>query len=118
MRLAFTVPGPPVPKARARVVAGKGAFTPKRTKDYEKHVKTCAFAAVYVMRGWRKDAPRYSVEMRLYGGTGDLSNMWKACEDAMNKVVYLDDDRVKKMFAEELDDGSPPRAEIVVEYDD
>jgi hypothetical protein len=53
VRLAFTIPGPPVPKARARVVshvdkAGKRktrGITPKRTERYEDLVKLHALGA-------------------------------------------------------------------------
>lgn len=34
MKVKFTIPGIPVPKARPRVVRGH-TYTPKKTKDYE-----------------------------------------------------------------------------------
>jgi hypothetical protein len=53
VRLTFTIPGPPVPKARARVVSRVDAsgkrktrgITPKRTEAYEEHVRAMAWQA-------------------------------------------------------------------------
>ena len=40
MKIEFTVPGVPVGKARPRVTMTH-TYTPKKTKDYEKHVREC-----------------------------------------------------------------------------
>ena len=40
MIVRFTVSGVPVGKQRPRVAAGH-AYTPKKTRDYEKHVREC-----------------------------------------------------------------------------
>ncbi len=40
MRIEFTVPGVPVPKARPKVTM-HGTYTPKKTRDYESLIRQC-----------------------------------------------------------------------------
>ena len=39
--VSFCVPGPPVGKARPRVTKAGHAYTPQKTRDYEKLVRAC-----------------------------------------------------------------------------
>lgn len=105
-RLAFVVLGPPVPKARARVVHREGqrpvAFTPARTAKYTAHVATLARAAVHRYRittgkSWPLDAPAFAIAVDVYtsagrGTRGDIDNHLKLAMDAGNGVLW-DDDR-------------------------
>lgn len=120
--LAFTVPGPPVPKARARVVSlGKGqkahAHTPAKTRAYEKHVGMCALAAVSRCKGWRKDWGLYAVAVTVYReeARGDADNYMKAIGDAMNGIVYFDDAAVRELHVVLEEDPARPRVEVRVE---
>lgn len=116
MKLSFVVPGPPVPKARARVVgvaahifealcgrckriAGNAhAVTPAKTRDYEKHVQTIAWAARthHPAWPWKDEATRYGIAIRVYRSrdAGDLGNYEKTVEDALNGVLWPDDRRL------------------------
>lgn len=115
MRVAFVVPGPPVPKARARVVNGH-AFTPKRTADYEKHVQKCAMAALSRV-AWRTDAPAYALRVVVHRAArrGDLDNFIKACSDALNGVAWVDDARVLELWGRMGVDPARPRVEVEIE---
>jgi len=106
-RLTFTVPGPPVPKARARVTSrinidGKRdthSFTPAKTKAYEKHVAIIAGAARSHLRQWpHLDAKaRFGLSVSVFRSAerGDLDNFIKAVSDACNGVVWVDDSQVR-----------------------
>lgn len=108
-RLAFTVPGPPVPKARARVTSqinidGKRetrSFTPAKTKAYEKHVAIIASAARSHLRQWpHLDAKaRFGLSVRVHRSAerGDLDNFIKAISDACNGVAWVDDSQVRRI---------------------
>lgn len=115
MSVKFTVPGPPVPKARARVVNIKGrsvSFTPKKTKDYELVLASIAGLA---MRGrplltgplsinvtfvlaipasWSKKKKESAVLQRLRPTTRpDLDNLLKVI-DGLEMVVFKNDSQI------------------------
>ena len=124
--LSFAVPGRPVPKERTRTVRAKGVtrtFTPPRTVAYERHVATMATLALANYR--RTNPPGFPVGARAFRlscriwrqrASGDLSNIIKAIEDGLNRVVWHDDARVVSYGPMELRvDRLQPRVEIVVE---
>lgn len=118
MKLSFTVNGPPVPKARARVVHGPDgteAFTPTKTREYEKHVARVA-AAHLLGKAWPLDRA-YSVSMTVYraAARGDWDNYAKAICDALNGIVYADDRQVRR--AEVLIVDRDPKPRVVVEIE-
>lgn len=107
MILGFTVPGPPVPKARARVVRNKQplpgqksvrSFTPGKTVDYENHVKLHALAARCKMSNWpwQSASVVYYVKITIYRSVarGDWDNFAKAITDACNGVLWSDDRQI------------------------
>ena len=99
--LCFVVPGPPVPKARARTVRQRGrvvSFTPARTKSYGEFAGMLALQARQLHPAWRLDA-RYSVlvVVRRSGGQGDVDNYGKAALDACNGVLWADDRQVRAL---------------------
>lgn len=110
-RLTFTVPGPPVPKARARVTSridadGKRdtrSFTPAKTKAYENHVAVIAGAARSHLRQWpHLDAKaRFGLSVSIFRSAerGDLDNFVKAISDACNGVLWVDDSQVRRILA-------------------
>lgn len=114
--VAFEVPGPPVPKARARVINGH-AHTPAKTKAYERHVAMCALAAVVRSRTWRKDWGAYALHVVVCRAEarGDADNYCKAVSDALNGVAYLDDAAVREVHVVVDEDRARPRVEVRVE---
>lgn len=116
--LTFVIPGQPVPKGRPRF--SKHAFTPKRTRDYEKAARHTAFQAVQQWQnthgGWGLQN-RYSVSLFLFFSDlrkRDLDNAGKSILDAMNGVVYNDDAQIDELFARRLVDKDVPRAVVSV----
>lgn len=120
MRLAFTVPGPPVPKGRPRTVRHRGAvrtFTPTRTKRYERHVAICAWKAAPAGCGWRTDG-RYAATLRVFGARAndDMDNVAKAVLDGCEGVLWKNDRQVELLTVERCAaDGDGPRVEAAVE---
>lgn len=94
LEIRFTVPGPPVPKARARVVDGH-AFTPRRTAAYERLVAIIASAALGA-RPWLPDA-LYGVEVVVSrsASRGDWDNYAKSVCDACNGILWVDDRQIR-----------------------
>lgn len=116
--LRFVVPGPPVPKARARVVRTGGkvrSFTPAKTARYERAVGAYALQARLLVPRWPLDAS-YAVQVHVYRAArrGDADNFLKGAIDGCNGVLWGDDRQVRRTFAE-LHDGETPRLEISVE---
>lgn len=133
MKVKFTIPGIPVPKARPRVVRGR-AFTPKKTKDYEALVKDVyrltvgeylgdsAIVATIDLYFPIPESYSKSKKRRIADGEikhtkrPDVDNCAKAILDALNEVAYKDDaqiveSRITKHYAV---DGKM-RAEVVLE---
>jgi Holliday junction resolvase RusA-like endonuclease len=113
VKLSFVVQGPPVPKPRARVMAGY-SFTPPRAREWEKLVALRALEAR--PSGWPLDAD-YRVRVAVYrqARRGDLDNFVKAATDAMNRTVYEDDRQIVELHALLFDDKSDPRLLVEVE---
>jgi Holliday junction resolvase RusA-like endonuclease len=117
--LRLTVPGPPVPKGRARGVTlrnGRRMFiTPKRTLDYEAEARAEIAAAVAAHRGaWPLDA-RYEVELVVHFGTRrrcDLDNAAKSILDAANGYAWADDSQVDRLVVVRAYDKENPRVEV------
>lgn len=119
--IRFTVPGDPVPKARARVVQGDdGRFrgvTPARTRAYEESVGWAlreAYAGnplsgplrVTVAVFERKRAPQHH---------GDLDNYLKAVLDALNGIAWDDDRQIVRLVGEIERGARAPRVEVEIE---
>jgi Holliday junction resolvase RusA-like endonuclease len=106
MKLTFTIPGPPVPKARARVVATKGgkarSYTPEKTASYQQVVAWRALRARQEVSGWPygraltpETAARFGLLVTVYHSTrGDWDNYGKAVSDACNGILWHDDEQV------------------------
>lgn len=118
VEIRFTVTGNPIPKARARVTLRPGrratAYTPGRTKAYEQEV---ALAARQAMGRRAPLAGPVGLELWLYRATmhrADADNMEKACTDAMNGIIYLDDAQIVECHRYKRLDRENPRAEVRV----
>lgn len=133
MKVKFTIPGIPVPKARPRVVRGH-AFTPKKTKDYEALVKDVynltvgeylgdsAIVATIDLYFPIPESYSKSKKRRIADGEikhtkrPDVDNCAKAILDALNEVAYKDDaqiveSRITKHYAVDGD----VRADVILE---
>jgi len=84
--IQFTVPGNPVPKARARTLKNGHTYTPKTTEQYEIAVATAAMAAKLVLRPGHVG---YSVECHFYLSARywsvDIDNLIKSLLDGLGR---------------------------------
>jgi Holliday junction resolvase RusA-like endonuclease len=131
--VAFTVPGEPVAKGRARF-ARKGkhvtTYTPEKTVNYETLVRLAAHQAMdgqppfarpvsLLVQIWVSVPTSWSNKRRdlaLRGFIGatkkpDADNVLKAIKDGMNGVVYVDDARVTSIKLSKQY-GEIPRVEV------
>lgn len=115
MILAFTVPGKPVPKQRARKGAGGRWYTPQATRQYE---ATVGWAAVAARNAWQRTGKRllwpldaqYAVTIRVTPQTRrrmDLDNAAKSLLDGITGVLWNDDSQVARLVVERTDLGEP-----------
>lgn len=111
--VSFTVFGPPRPKERPRVTA-HGAFTPKRTKEYESAIRQVAtlWCASWCKRG------RYRVTLKLVSNRelrGDVDNYTKAVLDGLEGPAFENDRQVTDTRARKVvDPEGQPRTEITI----
>lgn len=113
--LIFTIPGSPVPKARARVGHGHG-FTPPRTRSYEAMVRAYAMREVAHRRWARQGA--FAVTLRFFWADArrrDLDNATKSVTDGMNRIAYDDDSQIRELHVYGAIDRAHPRVEVTVE---
>jgi Holliday junction resolvase RusA-like endonuclease len=118
-KISFVVHGPPVPKARARVVRSGSptepktrSFTPIKSADYEAHVGMIALAARTKVPKWPglNRGVRLGLAVRVYRSReqGDLDNFMKSALDACNGVLWADDWQVRRFgecFVESVTKG-------------
>lgn len=121
MVLRFTVPGPPVPKQRARRGKGGRWYTPPQTRAYESHVR--GVMAFWLMANglyqgkWPKDA-RYRVTCAIMfpdRRRRDADNVFKSLADAGNKLMWNDDSQIMEHAVSVSVDRAEPRLEVSVE---
>jgi len=106
----------PIPKGRPRFTRSGHSYTPKRTKDYEKIIKTiaqehvskgdCFTMPVQVNANFHFQVPKsYSQSKRNDCLNGvllpkpDLDNLLKSLLDALNGICFQDDTLVQKIRA-------------------
>jgi Holliday junction resolvase RusA-like endonuclease len=115
MIVSFFIPGKPVAKGRPRVTKKGISYTPQKTRNYEALVKMLAIEAMKgktpvdgpvvveavavfpVPDSW----PKWKKALAEMGDIAhttkpDEDNVGKAISDAMNEVVYLDDQQVTR----------------------
>jgi len=120
MIFTTTIPGPPVPKGRPRVVRNRKTgkmhgVTPPRTRRYESSAALIIRAAASVQR-WKCTSEPVELEVRVYRHQlrGDLDNFVKAVEDSANGILWDDDSQVVKIDAAMFLDRKRPRTEVTV----
>lgn len=118
----FTVPGKPQPKQRARKGLHGRFYTPKETREYQKLVQSCAWAAMaqagLLRRGsWPLDAA-YKVSIVIYPPNRrvpDGDNVLKAVQDGLNGLAWNDDRQAKAgSYETRPPDAERPRVEVEV----
>lgn len=126
MKVAFTVMGNPVPKARARKGKGNHWYTPDQTRAREQAVAWKAIEAVARVRpsgSWPKDA-RYRVTIELVFADHrrvDIDNCAKLALDACNPkrrppFIWKDDMQIDELVIRRLGvDKIRPRLTMEVE---
>ena len=130
IRLEFFVPGQPVGKGRPRVTI-HGTYTPARTREAEKAVRTEAmkalsevdvcqdfpntvtgvkikvFAKYRIPKSWDNKSKYEARHGLLVPGKPDLDNVVKLVMDALNGVLYPDDKAVEEITASKAFDEVP-----------
>lgn len=111
-QVQLVVYGRPVPKQRPRVTRS-GAYTPKRTRDYEKLIRAAwidkqlkrwvkdgvyrlrVFAMYEAPRSWPKRKQEMAIGGRLpMVNVPDWDNVGKIVSDALNGLAWEDDKQV------------------------
>jgi Holliday junction resolvase RusA-like endonuclease len=112
--LVFIVPGRPIVQERPIVLRRGWAIDPPRSKKEKKRIALIALEAQR-KHGLSILAGSIHISMGFYGlrPNADISNAVKLVEDALNKVVYLDDKQICKLTAERFRQFSgEPRTEV------
>jgi Holliday junction resolvase RusA-like endonuclease len=125
--LRFTIPGPPVPQARARAGRGGHHYTPAKSRAYLSRVRDSAHVAMVFANAAKRPtrdlawAPKgtgpFAVELDVYraANRGDADNFAKGIKDGMTRAgVWLDDRYVTSLAVRMHIDRSNPRAEVIV----
>ena len=116
--LRFTVWGPPVPQARARVGKSGHHYTPNASRLYGQKVAYEALDAMFRQRWVRGLRGPFRVVLDVYRlrNAGDCDNYAKAIMDSLTKVNAWRDDRYVQDSTTRLHiDKESPRAEVTVE---
>lgn len=128
--ITFTIPGPPLAKARARFNRATGhAYTPKKTASFERTVGTIAaqhfpqpiegavkvtiFASFEPAKSWSKKK-RADHLNRHHTQKPDGDNVAKAIKDALNRIAWADDSQVADLRVVKVW-GPTPRTVVTVE---
>ena len=116
--VSFWIPGKPQGKQRPRFTKSGRAYTPKKTKEYEDHIRRCYVkdhkgkfdplvplsVTMLVMFSVPKSKSKKDKAALLAGKYApkkpDADNIAKAVCDALNDVAYHDDCQVVKLKVE------------------
>lgn len=117
--LRFTVPGPPVPQARARSRYSGRPYMPRKSRAYQAHVAIVAWNAMCLsLPRWPVGgAGPFAVSLEVYRAAdrGDADNYAKGVKDAMTRARVWDDDRhVTSLTVRMFVDRERPRVEVEV----
>jgi len=114
--LKFVVPGKPRVQQRPIVLRRGWAIDPPESKAEKKRIAQIAYVEQQRVR-LPILAGDLEVGMSFYGlrPNADISNAIKLVEDALNKVIYLDDKQICKLIAERFTRfPGEPRTEVEI----
>lgn len=121
-RLAFWVPGRPIGYKRTRRANSYGAYTPPANEAWRRDVQVAyqAAALAAAMTGGPEHTTRVEMALAFHGtdARGDLSNLLKEIEDALNKVAYDDDKRIRQVEMAFADGSDLQGVHITLTYRD
>jgi Holliday junction resolvase RusA-like endonuclease len=94
----IVVDGAPVPKGRPRLGKGR-VYTPKRTKAQEEKIKLFALLEMRVKRLLKPFEGRICLDVEIVQKSrrGDIDNHVKLVSDALNGIVYVDDEQIDEI---------------------
>lgn len=117
--LHFVIPGPPVATGRPRAFVSKSGhastYMPDASRKYQETCRVHAMAAAMKAR-WKPVSAPCAIELKVYRRErrGDIENIQKGVQDAMNRVVYVDDRQVVEAHVWLHLDRERPRVEVTV----
>ena len=112
----FVIPGEPVAKGRPKL-SRYGTYTPKKTKEYEKHIKQewrkngykepltgAVMVDITFYRSIQKSSSKAAKTAKLTGKVKptvkpDLDNYIKAVLDGLNGLAWVDDSQIINISA-------------------
>lgn len=124
--LTFTIPGPPVGKQRTRSgIHSAKHHTPKKTRDYEKYIASCALAALcrvgIVHLSIYPTSKQVYLDLKIYHANArkpDSDNVVKAIADGLTGVLWRDDRHVLPRVNGEFWPDPFPRVEVKISSTD
>ena len=119
MKLAFTVPGPPVPWQRSGTTRAGRHYTKPESVQARADIQKHAMIAAYRNPEWNAGAKSYAATMTFFlpdRRVRDWDNLGKQVSDALNKLLYSDDSKIDDVrIRKDYDDPEHPRIEVVLE---
>jgi Holliday junction resolvase RusA-like endonuclease len=117
--LRFTIPGPPIPKARPRLARNGHTYTPGSTRAFEATVRAYAYQALGKANLTWGMLGDFAVELAFYlpdKRRKDCDNLGKGVADALNGVIWQDDSQITDMSIHKRFDAKRPRTEVVIRH--
>lgn len=126
----FIIPGEPVAKGRPKL-SRYGTYTPKKTKEYEEHIKQewrkngykeplkgAVAVSIQFCRGIQKSGSKAVKTAKLTGKVKptikpDLDNYIKAVLDGLNGLAWVDDSQIVEITASK-EYSEKPRTEVMI----
>lgn len=116
-RLHFLIPGPVTPYQRVGRGKNGHSYVPAESREYRKHARACAEAAMSRHTEWPLDRRYRSLLIATFPDRRgrDLDNVIKQVHDAFNKVLWNDDAQVDEVRAERRIDKERLGLEVILE---
>lgn len=114
--LTITLPEPPsVNRVWRKGKGGKLYLNPKAATFYTRVQAALRTAGVWRIRFPAPTPVRYTLTWYRARKAGDLSNRLKCFEDALNGLVWTDDQQVVGFTCQRIDGQRPARVEVTIE---
>lgn len=98
------------------MVAGRGAFTPERTRQYARAV--ASVGSVHCGHGWSREGAFRILTLFVFATRKrrDIDNCLKAVLDALNGIAWRDDSQVVSVTCtKRVEPGGVERTEVRIE---